>query len=147
MRRQNPDGVYEPVESAYSQVVSSRAEKMVFVAGTVPKNRQGNLVGPRDMGKQIQCTVKNIETSLRSEDASMSDVVRLRTFTTDMERYLCSERIVLDYFGEEEKPASTLVSVDSLADDFEGTEKGDRTDTGTEEPGYMVEVDATAVVG
>lgn len=142
MRRKNPDDVYEPAESAYSQVVASPVEEMVFVAGTVPKDEQDNIVGAGDMGAQIRQVVENIEASLSCEGATLSDVVRVRTFTTDMERYLCAERIVLDYF-EDEKPASTLVSVERLADDFDGVRGDPKV---TDDAGYMVEVDATAVL-
>ena len=142
MRRENPDDVYEPAESAYSQVVASSVEEMVFVAGTVPKDRQDKLVGAGDMGAQIRQVVENTEASLSCEGASLSDVVRVRTFTTDMERYLSAEKIVLDYFGEK-KPASTLVSVERLADDFDGVREDTRD---TEDVKYMVEVDVTAVL-
>ncbi len=142
MRRKNPDDVYEPTGSAYSQVVASPVEEMVFVAGTVPKDESGSLVGAGDMGTQIRQVVENIEASLSGEGATLSDVVRVRTFTTDMERYLSAESIVLEYFGEE-KPASTLVSVEGLADDFDGVKEGTKD---TEDAEYMVEVDATAVL-
>jgi len=145
MRRGNPDGVYEPVGSAYSQVVASPVDEMVFVAGTVPKDDEGSLVGAGDVETQIDRTVRNLEASLSSEDASMSDVARVRTFTTDMERYLSSDALVLDGFEDGEEPASTLVEVGRLADCFDGVDAATDVTDG-EEPRYLVEVDATAVL-
>jgi 2-iminobutanoate/2-iminopropanoate deaminase len=146
MKRKNPEGVYEPIDSAYSQVVSTRREKTVHIAGTVSKDTQGRLIGAGDMETQIRQVMKNVRNSLSCEGASLSDVARVRTFTTDMDRYLCADEIVLDRFRENEKPVSTLVSVERLADSFEGIDE--RTDvTGEDEqPRYLVEVDATAFV-
>ncbi|MCX2819099.1 RidA family protein [Haladaptatus sp. F3-133] len=147
MERTNPEDMYEPVDSAYSQVVSTRREKTVFVAGTVPKDLEGRIVGAGDIGTQIRQVMENVRRSLSSEGASLSDVARIRTFTTDMERYLSADGILLDSFGDGDKPVSTLVSVGRLADTFEGVDgETDATDD-NEEPRYLVEVDATAVLG
>lgn len=144
MERQNPEELYEPVGSAYSQVVSSSVEEMVFVAGTVPKNEDGELVGAGDMQRQIDATVQNVERSLAAEGLSLSDVARVRTFTTDMGSYLDSGRIVLDHWDQESLPASTLVQVERLADSFDGIES-ETDETEDEKPRYLVEVDVTAV--
>ena len=143
-RHENPDSVYEPVDSVYSQVVASPVGEMVFVAGTVPKNEDGPIVGAGDTQTQIDATVENVEKSLSAEGASLSNVARVRTFTTDMDRYLSSDRLVLDHW-EDTRPASTLVSVERLADSFDGVDPStDRS--GNTEPRYPVEVDATAVL-
>lgn len=146
MKRKNPEGVYKPIDSAYSQVVSTRREKTVHIAGTVSKDTQGRLIGAGDMETQIRQVMKNVSDSLSCEGASLSDVARVRTFTTDMDRYLCADEIVLDRFKENEKPASTLVSVERLADSFEGIEESTDVTGEDEQPRYLVEVDATAFV-
>ena len=146
MKRKNPEGVYEPVESAYSQVVSTNGGRTVHVAGTVPKDEDGKLVGAGDMEAQVHQVMENIRRSLSCEGATLSDVARVRTFTTDMDRYLSADEIVLDSFEESEKPASTLVSVERLADCFEGIEESIDATGEDEKPRYLVEVDATALI-
>jgi enamine deaminase RidA (YjgF/YER057c/UK114 family) len=146
MKRKNPERVYEPVDSAYSQVVSTRREKTVHVAGTVSKDTQGRLIGAGDMEAQVHRVMENVRRSLSCEGATLSDVARVRTFTTDMDRYLSADEIVLDSFEESEKPASTLVSVNRLADCFEGVDGATDATGEDEKPRYLVEVDATAFV-
>lgn len=157
--RKNPDDVYDPNNNAYSQAISAAGTRQVFVAGTVPKNRDGELVGVDDMSRQVEKTLENIEHSLAAQDAAPSDVTRIRIFTTDMDRYLKeaypdwpesrgradvdTPSLVQEFFGDENMPASTLVEVNTFTDSFTGVADGEPTDA---DPQYLVEIDVTAVV-
>ncbi|PCR89000.1 RidA family protein [Natrinema ejinorense] len=140
--RTNPENVYTPAGNAYTQVIGTNADRMVHVAGTVPENESSELVGVGDMDAQIEQVMQNISRSLAAEGCDLSDVVRIRIFTTDMDAYMRAQRTVGSYFSDGECPTSTLVGVDRLADSFHGIAPGEPTDI---EPRYLVEVDATAV--
>lgn len=142
--RTDPDDVYQPWQNAYSQVIGTPADRLVFVAGTVAKNEAGELVGVDDMEAQVAATLDNVERSLAVEGADLSDAVRIRIFTTDVQRFLAEgSRAMPDYFRRGEVPTSTLVGVTELADSFDGVAQGEPTDV---EPHYLVEIDVTAVV-
>jgi enamine deaminase RidA (YjgF/YER057c/UK114 family) len=157
--RTNPDDVYEPNNNAYTQAISATGTRQVFVAGTVPKNEAGELVGVGSMKRQVEKTLDNLERSLAAQDATPSDVVRIRIFVTDMDAYLReaypdwpesrgradvdTPSLVQQFFGGDSLPTSTLVGVTTLTDSFTGVAPGEPTDV---EPHYLVEVDVTAVV-
>lgn len=136
MERLIPETVYERLPSGlslagvYSQVVSAQGSRQVHVAGTVPGDTAGDLVGEDDMAAQASQVVENIERSLAAADAGLGDVVRLTVFTTDVDRYAAEgSSTVAAAFEPTGLPAASLIGVERLA-----------------APEYLLEIEATAVV-
>ena len=96
----------------------SRAVKkgdQVFVSGTTAVDQHGDLVGKGDLYAQtVQC-IKNIEKALLKAGASLNDVVRTRTFVTNIEDWEAFGKAHEEFFGSV-KPAATLVEVSKLID-------------------------------
>jgi enamine deaminase RidA (YjgF/YER057c/UK114 family) len=116
---------YEPV-FGYSRAV--RVGNQVFVAGTVAWGDDGALVGEGDMYAQAKQAIRNIEKALQQAGASLSDVVRTRTFVTDISRIDEVAKAHGEAFGDI-RPAATLVEVKALV-----------------EPVMLVEIEADAVI-
>jgi len=109
MERQNIAG-NSPYES---KVGFSRAVKIgpfVTVAGTVATGEDGKIVGGNDMYAQSVQVLKNIERALKQAGASFRDVVRTRTYITDISRWQEAGRAHGEIFGEI-RPAATMIQV------------------------------------
>jgi enamine deaminase RidA (YjgF/YER057c/UK114 family) len=102
----------------------------VFVAGQVADDARGNLVGAGDVAAQASQAFANVGRCLAAAGAQPNQVAKITIYVVHHRpEYLpgiSEARIAV--FGDH-KPADTLVGVETLA-----------------EPGYLIEVDAIAVV-
>jgi len=116
-------------EMPLSQIV--RAGDTLYLAGQVPLDDAGNVVGENDLETQARQVFRNMERVLAAAGAQLSDVVRLTTyFSTELSleatyRYWAVRK---EFFGDH-KPASTGLQV-----------------TGLLYPSLLLEVDAIAVL-
>ena len=124
IRRLWPEDVYvrnlEDIPGRlYSQVVEvtrPNARSVVYVAGTLSYDEHQALVGEDSMATQVKTVLENIRRSLAAVGASPGDVVRTKTYVTDIEAY--KREGVPEYvrFFGDRKPTSTAVEVRALAD-------------------------------
>ncbi|MEX2478257.1 MAG: RidA family protein [Gracilimonas sp.] len=101
-----------------SKVGYSRAVKVgnqIFVSGTTAVDEEGNIVGEGDVYLQTKQCILNIEKALNKVGASLDDVVRTRTFITNIEQWEAFGKAHAEFF-EAIKPAATLVEVNKLID-------------------------------
>ena len=108
----NPPGVPAPIRGYYSNCVRVSAGPLLFVAGQVGVDMNGGV--PPDAAAQCELALKNIETILGANGATMADVVKVTVYVTDM-KYL--DEITparLKYFPKD-GPASAIVQVGALA--------------------------------
>jgi reactive intermediate/imine deaminase len=110
IERINPEGMTQP--TAYSHLV--KYDNLLFIAGQVALDGDGNVVGEGDMAAQFRQVLENLKTVLASEGADFSNIVKINIFTTDVDTLRQNMSIRSEYFGEY-APASTLVQIDRLA--------------------------------
>jgi enamine deaminase RidA (YjgF/YER057c/UK114 family) len=124
----NPDGLATP--ESYTQVVVATGSRLVFVAGQVADDADGNLFGPGDLAVQARRAFANLGRALAAAGARPQQVARITIYVVGHRpEYLpliSEARIAV--FGDH-KPADTLLGVETLA-----------------EPGYLIEVEAVAVL-
>jgi 2-iminobutanoate/2-iminopropanoate deaminase len=127
-----PKGVHVVIRAgqpARTHVVTvSGTGRMIFVAGLLARDADGNCVGKGDMRAQIQQVGENIKTCLEAAGASLADIVKTNTYVTDYEEFSKHGDMRLRYFGPA-TPTSTTVQINRLAD-----------------PNAMIEIEAVAVV-
>jgi len=97
----------------YSRAV--RIGNMVFVAGTTAVDEAGKIVGIDDPYQQAIFIYKKIDKALREASSSLKDVVRVRTFVTDISRWEEVAKAQGEVFADI-RPAATLVQVTALVE-------------------------------
>jgi enamine deaminase RidA (YjgF/YER057c/UK114 family) len=117
--------------AAYTQVVTARGGKLVFLAGQTPIDLQGEPVGAGDLRAQARQVYQNIDRGLAAAGATFDDVVKMTAYIVN---YSAESRGIIgevrrEFVSEANLPAHTLLGVQALA---------------REE--YMIEVDTIAVV-
>lgn len=109
-------------------VVETGDHAHIYVAGQTSVQPNGDIGGTGDMGTQIRIVCEKVRRALASVGATLDDVVRTITYTTDIEEY---------YHCVEERyklfnnllPTNTLLGVNRLA-----------------HPDMVVEIEAEAIV-
>ena len=73
---------------SYSHVVTvSGTGKLVYTAGQLARDIDGNCVGKGDMRAQMEQTFKNLDLCLKAAGATWADVVKTNTFVTDFDEF------------------------------------------------------------
>ncbi len=111
----------------YSRAVA--VGNLVFVAGTTAVDEHGTVMGRDDPYEQAIYIYGKIERALKEAGASLADVVRVRTFVTDIGRWEEVARAQGEIFAAI-RPAATLVEVTALV-----------------HPDLLVEIEVDAVKG
>lgn len=117
----NPAGVAAPL-GPYSHVARLKThQELIFIAGQLPVDIEGNLVGQNDFDRQCAQVYENIGSILRGLDADFSNVVQFTTYITD-EDYIplirgWRKREFPSMFANGAYPPNTLLVIDQLADE------------------------------
>lgn len=119
-----------PPQQTYTQVVVATGSKLVFIAGQEPEDIHGKLVGPGDLAAQARQVYANLGRALAAAGARPDQVARITIYVVNYERDACLpiiEAARTELFGNH-KPADVVLGVTALS------------------PGYLIEVDAIAVM-
>lgn len=90
---------------------------MVFVAGQISLDRDGNVVGAGDLRAQTTRVLENVKAALAAAGATFADVVKMNTYVVNLDAAALPiiREVRSQYFPAENPPASTLVGVTALA--------------------------------
>lgn len=128
----NPDGLPKP--EVYRQLSIATGSRLVFLAGQVARDADGNPVGTGDFAAQVEQAYLNIGTALAAIGGSFDDVAKLTIYVVDWgpDKYpLLGEGVAraAAKLGVDPVKPITLLGVAALG-----------------EPDLLVEVEATAVL-
>ena len=117
-----PAQVAQPL-GAYAHAVRVGAGELVYIAGQVGVDADGNLVGKRDVAAQTRQTFENIGHVLASVGASFSNVVEMTTYLVGRESIQpfirARSELLPTLFPNKDYPANTLLIVGGLvSEDF-----------------------------
>ncbi len=107
--RFNAVGVWRPF-GPFSMGVVQGEGRIVHLKGQVALDKDGNAVGKGDMRAQTRKTLENLRAVLASVGGEMADIVSLTHYVTDIEQFLQTRDIRLEFFPEP-FPVTTTVQV------------------------------------
>ncbi len=119
----------------HHQVAETQGSRTIYLAGQVSWDTEGNLVGPGDIAAQAEKAYLNIAAALDAVGATVADLAKVTVYMVDLDetkagQFLAGRERAAATLGVEFQQPSTWIGVTSLA-----------------APGYLVEVDAIAVLG
>ena len=128
----NPDGLPKP--EVYRQMSIATGSRLVFLAGQVARDADGNPVGAGDLAAQVEQSYLNIATALAAAGGSFDNVAKLTVYVVDWspeKMPLLGEGVgrAASKLGIDPVKPITLLGVAALG-----------------EPDLLVEVEATAVL-
>ena len=123
-----PDGLHTP--RSYTHVAVAAASRLVFIAGQAADDAAGNLVGRGDVRAQAHQAFANLGRALTAAGARTDQVARITIYVVGHrpEHLSLISEARMALFGDY-KPVDTYLGVETLA-----------------EPGYLIEVEAIAVL-
>ena len=126
--RTNPKTISKPFAS-YSHVVTAEgAKKLVFCAGQVAADVDGNVLPPNDFGAQAKMVMQNLKNALAAGGAKLSDVTKVTVYIINPHDVPKARGVLKQYFGKH-PPGSTLCILRGLA-----------------HPNFLLEIEAVAAV-
>ena len=126
----NPETLSKPM--GYSHVAEINSGKLVYIAGQIALDREGQLVGKDDFAAQVRQVFTNLGAALESAGGSFADVVKLNCYCVarvDRSQIPVVREIRDQFVNTKAPPVSTFVFVSDLV-----------------RPEWLIEIEAVAVV-
>jgi enamine deaminase RidA (YjgF/YER057c/UK114 family) len=127
----NPDSLFPSLPHGFSQLVTTRGGKTVFISGQTAWNARKELVGGADLVHQTRQALRNVQAAVEAAGGTLADLVSLRLYIVDYkpEHAAAIGEALREFFPGERRPASTWIGVSALA-----------------VKDFLIEIEATAVV-
>ena len=126
----NPAELGAPL-GLYSQISRVSAAELIFIAGQLPIDSAGKMVGADDFDAQMRQVITNVGNALHSVECSFANVVRFTTYLIDdhyIELFMqLRHELFPTLFANEKYPPNTLLIVKRLV-----------------RKGFLIEIDAIA---
>jgi 2-iminobutanoate/2-iminopropanoate deaminase len=110
----NPASVAPPMKPHYSNSIRTESGPLLFIAGQVALDADGNLVGEGDIRAQATQVIENIKAIVEANGGALADIAQVTVYVRDIEAFNSISDIRARYFPAD-GPASAIVEVSALA--------------------------------
>ena len=126
-----PEGLFRSERLGFTQVVTARPGRTVFVSGQTACDPRGRPVGGKDVAAQASVALENLGLALAAAGARPGDVTMLRLYIVGYTPAMAPDigAKVSQFFSGVKPPASTWLGVQALF-----------------HPDFLIEIEAVAVV-
>src|SRR6266850_773723 len=117
----NPSTLFPSVQHGFSQIVTSRGGKTIYISGQTAWDAEKRIVGGMNLREQTKQALRNIRTAVEAAAGTLGDVVSVRIYVVNYkpEDAGAVGEVFREFFPGENPPTSTLIGVSSLAvEDF-----------------------------
>jgi enamine deaminase RidA (YjgF/YER057c/UK114 family) len=130
--RVNPATLYNSVQFGFSHAVRQKGGDTLHLAGQVAWDKEGKVVGGGDLAAQTRQALANLREVLAAVGATPADIVRLRTYVVNHSPDKLGPVLgeIGAFYAGAVPAANTFIGVQALA-----------------LPDFLVEIEATAVIG
>jgi len=99
--------------SGYTHVVTGQG-RLAAIAGQLPFDVNGELIGPADPAAQARQVFENMSNCLRAVGAGFDDIIKLAYYLTNIDDVPTVLSVRDEFINTKQPPASTVVQVVAL---------------------------------
>ena len=108
--RVNPPSLFPSLQHGFSQIVTTRGGKTVYISGQTAWDANKRIIGGDDLGEQARQALRNVRTAVEAVGGTMADVVSLRIYVVNYKPEFAEAvgDALRECFPAEAPPESTL---------------------------------------
>lgn len=95
----------------------TKADGVIYVSGTLALDKEGKLIGPRDVRAQTRAVLESVKGVIEAAGATLEDVTFNMIFLKDYADYAAMNEIYGEYFASE-PPARYCIKAELVRPEF-----------------------------
>lgn len=102
-----------PLNATYNQAV--KVGDVLYVSGQIGFDPQAKVLVEGGIGPETRQCLENIRTIIEAAGGTMSDIVKMTVFVSDVDLFAGMNAVYSEYFTGVDAPTKTAVAVGGLA--------------------------------
>ncbi len=125
----SPSTLHAPFSTYVHGIAIDEAKRVIFSAGQVCGDKDGNIVGAGDFEAQGEQVMQNLADVLADGGATFSDIAKVTIYVVGQQYAQPARDLCARHWDQSNPPASTLIVCAGLAN-----------------PAFLIEIEAIAVI-
>ena len=125
----SPETLHAPFSTYVHGIAVDESKRLIFSAGQVCGDKDGNIVGLGDFEAQGEQVMRNLADVLTEGGATFSDIIKVTIYVVGQEYAQPTRDLCARHWDQSNPPASTLIVCAGLAN-----------------PDFLIEIEAIAAI-